>query len=201
MIEEAADAFELRLRVLYQPREKNRKDVRETVSIHKWPQLHGIAAVLDQLVMVLDRVMHVDLDAAGRQFMHVMRHQPVDRVPHHVDQFDLWQVAHHSRHGPRISRELGVMRAGLAKEVGSAGVREKRRIPPPAPRINSVVAKKVRLLGPAHREARLPRELLVQRGGGALHGADHDKVWSMDHHPDDHPASEMVFKRLWRPSQ
>ena len=39
------------------------------------------------------------------------------------------------------------------------------------------------------------RELLVQRGSGTLHGADHDKVWSMDHHPDDHQARELLFRQ------
>jgi hypothetical protein len=42
----------------------------------------------------------------------------------------------------------------------------------------------------------LLRELRVQRGGGALHGTDHNKVWSLDHHPDDHPAIELDFSRF-----
>jgi hypothetical protein len=55
-----------------------------------------------------------------------------------------------------------------------------------------VVAEEARLLGPAHPEARLLCELLVQRCGGALHGANHDKVRSINHHPDDSPGPKRV---------
>ena len=86
--------------------------------------------------------------------------------------------------------------ARLAAQIVFGGGRKQRRIPPPTPGVHPVVAKKVRFLGPAHQNAWLPRELLVQRGGSTLHGADHDKVWSMDHHPDDHPARDLLFTQL-----
>src|SRR5262245_57065600 len=41
----------------------------------------------------------------------------------------------------------------------------------------------------AHEDPRLPSQLLVQRGRGALHGPDDDKIRPMDHHPDDSPDS------------
>src|SRR5262249_20188386 len=80
------------------------------------------------------------------------------------------------------------MRARLAAELLRAGGPEQRTVPRPAPRVDRVVAEEVRFLGTAHEEARLPPQLLMQRGRGTLHRPDDDEVGSMDHHPDDSPG-------------
>ena len=59
MAEEAADPLELGLGVVHQPREENGQDVLESVGVEKWLQLHGVPAVIDQLGMPLDGLVHV----------------------------------------------------------------------------------------------------------------------------------------------
>ena len=140
--------------------------------------------------MPLERLAQAHADPAGRQLVNILRDQAIDRVPHHVDQLEPRQVPHHPLDRPGIGGKLGVMRARLAAKVCRLGGLEQRGVPAPASRVDRVVAEEVRLLGAAHEEARLPRQLLVQRGRGALHGPDHDEIRSMDHHPDDSPGRE-----------
>ena len=106
-----------------QPREEDRQHVLEAIGIQERLQLHGVAAVLDQLGMPLDRLAQADRDPAGRHLMDVLRDQPVDRMPHHVDQLEPRQVAHHPLDRPRIGRKLGVVRARLAAQVRRPGRR------------------------------------------------------------------------------
>src|SRR6185437_14497232 len=106
-----------------------------------------------------------------------------------------WQVAPHALDRPGIGRQLGVVRARFPAEVRRTRRPEQRAVPGPAPRVVLVIAEEVRLLGTAHEEARLPSELLVQRGRGALHGPDDDKIRSMDHHPDDSPGLVSLASR------
>ena len=63
-------------------------------------------------------------NSTGRQLMDVLRNQPVDRVPHHVNQLDARQVSHHALDGSRKRRELGVMRARFAAKFARASAAE-----------------------------------------------------------------------------
>ena len=62
--------------------------------------------------------------------MDILRHQPIDRVPHQVDQLESRQVAHHPVDRPRIVGQLGVMRARLAAQVVVAGSRNSEEYQP-----------------------------------------------------------------------
>jgi len=144
--------------------------------------------------MTSDRLEYTHLDPAGRHFMDILRYEAIERVAHQVDQLEVRQVPHHALDGPGMGRELGVMSARLTAQVARIGSPEQRGIPGPSSCVDPVVAEEVRLFGAAHEEAPLPRQLLVQRGRGALHGADHDEIRTMDHHPDDSPGLKMVAR-------
>ena len=121
MAQESADPLQLRLRVRHQPREEDRQHRRRS---HRRPGRAATAGCIGRSRsapgMSLDRLAQAHRDPAGRHLVDVLRDQPVDRMPHHIDQLEPRQVAHHPLDRPGIGRQLGVMRARLAAQVVDA---------------------------------------------------------------------------------
>ena len=90
----------------HQPREEDGQHAPESIGVQERLQLHAVPAVVDQLRMALDRLAQADRDPAGRQLVHVVRDQPIDRMPHHVDQLEPRQVPDHPLDRPGIVGSL-----------------------------------------------------------------------------------------------
>lgn len=204
--EEPDDPIQLALpRGAGDPLEEDRQHRLRAVGLEVWPQLHAISAVGDQPGVAIHRLVEGPRHRPLIPLVDVLRDQAVDRVAHDEDQLHPGQGQPHPLDGPRVGRQLRVVRARLPAEVALAGVAEEGAVPSHPSRVDLVIAEEVGLLGSAHEEARLEGQLLVQRAGGTLHRTDRDEIRQLLHGPEApfrrSPSGSTQLVQISRPSR
>jgi len=178
------DALKLGLRLRQEPIEEDGQHAILAEPLQKGRDLHGVAAIIDQRRIFggcfVDRAANRALGPA----MNIVRHQSIDRVPHDINIFCVWQILREPGQGIGKIGQFGIMRARFAAQIAVARLGEKIAIPVQPLRPLISVAEEIRLLGRGHEEAGLRRQLHVQRAGRALHRTnDHEIGKTRPAHP------------------